>query len=163
MQEEFNQESKLFSARLKKALKNYPHSKGFLASKIGVSPVTISRWLAGRVPDHQYAGKLAVELSVRYSWLIFGTGEMKMPGMPGMDDGVVSENVVEYKATPMIKQSVQEAMVNASADDMWEVIAATCDGMGRLPAGMRLKIFDDLLDMVMEAKKKDEISVENEL
>jgi hypothetical protein len=156
MQEKFNQQSKLFSARLKKALECYPHSKGNLALRIGVSPVTISRWLGGRVPDHQYAGKLAAELSVRYSWLIFGTGEMKMPEM---DDGVVSEYVPEYKVTRAITQSVQEAMVHAESDDLWEIAAHTMDGMVRLPAAMRLKIFDDLLDMVMEAKRKDEEKV----
>jgi hypothetical protein len=152
MQEEFNQRSKLFSARLKKALECYPHSKGHLASQIGVSPVTISRWLGGRVPDHQYAGKLAAELSVRFSWLIFGTGEMKMPKMAG-------ECVPEYKVTRAITQSISEAMVHADSDDLWEVAAHTMDGMVRLPPAMRLKIFDDLLVMVMEAKRKDEEKV----
>ncbi len=79
--------------------------------------------------------------------------------MPEMDDGVVSEYVPEYKVTRAITQSVQEAMVHAESDDLWEIAAHTMDGMVRLPAAMRLKIFDDLLDMVMEAKRKDEEKV----
>ncbi len=75
-----------------------------------------------------------------------------MPKMAG-------ECVPEYKVTRAITQSISEAMVHADSDDLWEVAAHTMDGMVRLPPAMRLKIFDDLLVMVMEAKRKDEEKV----
>lgn len=154
MQEKFNQQTKLFSERLKLALENYPKSKGELAKKLGVSPVTISRWLGGRVPDTVYASKLADELSVRFNWLIMGDGAMEQIA------GMVSEDAAEYGGVKPLIQPVSEAVKRASAADLWERIACTSYGIAQISEPkMRLKISGDLIIMIESAIAKDQKTV----
>jgi transcriptional regulator with XRE-family HTH domain len=152
MQEKFNHSEQFFSDRLKMALKSYPHNKGELARRVGVSPVTVSRWLAGRVPDTVYGSKLADELSVRFNWLIFGDGEMKTTA-------VVAEEWVPFRVKP-ITQSVADGAKNSTADDLWEHIASTASGIAQLyQPSMRLKVSEDLITMIRAAIEKDQQTI----
>ena len=62
-----------FAGRLKQAAEN--HDIGDLASKIGVTPATLYRWLNGKFdPSLPKLAQLADAMQVNLAWLVTGTG-----------------------------------------------------------------------------------------
>ena len=62
-----------FAGRLKQAAEN--HDIGDLASKIGVTPATLYRWLNGKFdPSLPKLAQLADAMKVNLAWLVTGTG-----------------------------------------------------------------------------------------
>lgn len=64
--------------RIAIAVANIP--KTHLAEKLGVHPVTMSRWLKNRMPDASAISQLAAVLKVNQEWLLTGQGPMDLPG-----------------------------------------------------------------------------------
>jgi transcriptional regulator with XRE-family HTH domain len=151
-------QSKDFSARLDFAMKKRNLKQADLARKMQTAYSTVSRWLENSMPRDKTMKELADLLCVSQNWLADGVGEMEPVNYHhDVQSSLISEKPAIYRA---IVQPVAEAAKNADALTLWERIAATADAVSRLPsAEMRLKIFDDLLVMVMEAKRKDEEKV----
>jgi phage repressor protein C with HTH and peptisase S24 domain len=63
-----------FRDRLSSAISRSPLSKGEIASRVGVQPPALSRWIRGATPDMKHLTSLANVLNVDVQWLLTGQG-----------------------------------------------------------------------------------------
>lgn len=87
---------KTFSDRLKEAIRAADIPKAELASRLGVPPSSVSRWIAGSVPRSETISEIAKLLGVDANWLITGESQSN-------ESSVLREDPTPYRVTPKIE------------------------------------------------------------
>lgn len=146
-------EAQSFSLRLETAIAQSGEKKADIAKDVGVHPVSLSRYLKGRVPEHHTVYDLADRLRVSRSWLLDGIGPMSAAGAALREMSLGREPADNFKVRVMM-ELVMAAGQKGKSFNIDEVLA-----YGELKC-LRKEIEHALDDAVVDASEARRKKVE---